>query len=124
MDFNRLYNKIEKTETCWIWKGGRTKDKYGYALNNDGILEGTHRIFFREFKGEIPKDKEIDHICRNKICVNPEHLEAVSHHENLKRAMKTHCKNGHELTDDNVTTFKTHTGIGRKCKACRRKNGR
>jgi hypothetical protein len=120
IDNNRLWKKIEKTETCWNWTGG-VSGHYGYAINDEGKPEGIHRILFKIFKGDISNGLEIDHLCRNKLCCNPEHLEAVTHHENLKRAMKTHCKNGHELTDDNVTTFQTWSGIGRKCKTCRRK---
>jgi hypothetical protein len=85
----------------------------------------AHRVSYRLFKGEIPEGTEIDHLCKMKCCVNPEHLEAVTHAENVFRAdrgavtinwHRTHCVNGHELTGKNVS-FRKH-GITEKSRIC------
>ena len=79
--------KVEKTETCWIWHGSKDKRKgYGRFIIYDKVDGESHRISYKIFKGEIPKGLQIDHLCRNKLCVNPQHLEAVTQKENLRRS--------------------------------------
>jgi hypothetical protein len=89
----------------------------------------AHRVLYRLVNGPIPIGAEIDHLCRNRSCVNPDHLEAVSHRENLMRspiapaainARKTHCKYGHEFTQTN-----TYVSSGRRrCRLCQAVYGR
>lgn len=82
----------------------------------------AHRFAYELHKGPIPKGLEIDHLCRNTLCVNPNHLEAVTHRENVRRgtsptarnAMKSECKRGHPLDEKNTYL----DGTGRKCKKC------
>lgn len=114
---------VDKTNNCWIWIGStRSINGYGQFLFN-GKLVQSHRISFEIFKGDIPNGLVIDHLCRNKICVNPEHLEAVSNKENILRGIgvcannkrKTQCKNGHEFTEQNIYRYPN----GRKdCRIC------
>jgi len=79
-----FFGHVEKTETCWIWKGTKNSSGYG-ILHIAGYSQMVHRASYRHYKGEIPRSLEIDHLCRNKLCVNPDHLEAVTHQENVQR---------------------------------------
>lgn len=110
----RFWSKVEidsfKTD-CWIWKGKKTSGGYGISSYN-GKITTTHRISYQIHKGEIPKDLVIDHLCRNRSCVNPDHLEAVTqsinairgrtgYHKNRLNSKKTHCPKGHQYTGIN-----------------------
>jgi len=123
-DLQRFWLKVEKTNTCWEWKGGLQGPRYGSFWFNGKQIR-AHRFAYELFKGEIPNGLQIDHLCRNRACVNPEHLEIVSCKENVlrgigvcaKNSKKTHCPRGHELKEDNLD--KHHLRIGqRTCKTC------
>ena len=77
--------RIKKTETCWIWIGCVKKNGYGMANIYDHPPDNAHRISYKLFKGDIPKGMQIDHLCRFKACVNPDHLEMVTQKENHRR---------------------------------------
>jgi HNH endonuclease len=79
----RFWTKVDKTDKCWNWKGCL---RNGYGLvKMKGKMRQASRVAFELVKGEIPDGLEIDHICQNTLCVNPDHLEAVTHRENVRR---------------------------------------
>lgn len=88
-------------------------------------MQPAHRFSYEILVGPIPEGMELDHLCKNRRCVNPAHLEPVTHHENLIRgngftginARKTHCSRGHELSQDNILN---RSRGGRECKTCHR----
>ena len=120
---------VEQTETCWYWHGVVGTRGYGVI---QGQYQGQHRLFFVHrysymlHIGEIPETLTIDHLCRNKLCVNPLHLEAVTRWENVRRGdtvtgknvRKTHCMHGHPF--DETNTYYTFAGT-RICKTCARR---
>lgn len=115
------------TDDCWLYAGPRNADQYGiYAIKTD---EGkyrhrmAHRLFYELYRGKIPEGLVIDHLCRVRHCVNPEHMEPVTNRVNILRGMskqainnrKTHCKYGHSLAVDNI--YRRENGW-RRCKQC------
>lgn len=115
---------------CWEFQGYRNKVGYG-SVSVGSRLDGTktidlvHRITYRHFLGPISDGLTVDHLCRNKSCCNPDHLEAVTLQENIRRgesptivlARKNVCRRGHSLLDpDNLL----NTARGRRCKTCSR----
>ena len=127
-DTNRFMRHITLDDDCWIWRGAKDKDGYGFfkiGSRTDGSRKQVraHRWIWEWFNGEIPTP-HLDHLCRNPSCVNPDHLEPVTPQENTKRgcrANKTHCKSGHELSGDNLIVYppsKTHPNGMRRCREC------
>lgn len=123
----RFWAKVQKTDTCWVWTACRSTNGYGkVGLNGKSCL--AHRVAYEGLVGPIPAGTEIDHLCRNRLCVNPAHLEAVPHRVNIMRseaptaanAAKTHCKFGHPF--DEANTY--HLNGGRWCRACGAARGR
>lgn len=124
---DRLLEKVElRPDGCWAWLASRTDDGYG-RIWLDGKQRRAHRVAFELWVGPIPDGREIDHLCRVRECVNPDHLEPVTPWENLRRspvqfaavnARKTVCVNGHPLTEDNVTRWPSRPNV-RQCRACR-----
>ena len=112
---NRFWSKVEKTNTCWLWSAYTNEKGYGYFFDGT-TMRRVHRIAHELVNGDIPKDTEIDHLCRTRNCVNPEHLEAVSHQVNCQRGIGslTHCKWGHEFIPENTYIY----GVYRTCVIC------
>jgi hypothetical protein len=95
---------IDPVTKCWNWIGAKTD--FGYAhFYYDGVSK-AHRWVYQLMHGVLSPSMEIDHLCRNKSCVNPFHLEEVSRSTNIRRALEatrvTHCKWGHEFTEENT----------------------
>jgi hypothetical protein len=118
---DRFWAKVDKrTGGCWLWRGAITERGYGQFYWGPGQYRRAHRVSWDLLRGPIPPGLQLDHLCREKLCVNPDHLEPVTARENLARSPltngnKTHCPQGHEYTADN--TILTKQGK-RKCKAC------
>lgn len=125
-DKQRFASKIEITASCWNWIAGKISTGYG-ELKINGMDLLAHRVSYEIHKGKIPDGLELDHLCRNRICVNPNHLEAVTHKQNnvrgmvglktgLKQKSKTHCPLGHPYSGDNL--YINNKTYKRACKKC------
>jgi hypothetical protein len=125
----RFWAKVVISATgCWLWTRATTKDGYGHfypTRSRQAVL--AHRWAYEFLVGPIPAEKELDHVCRVPACVNPAHLEPVTHRVNClrgqspyaKKARQTHCKHGHEFTPENTMI---HRGC-RECRECERIRG-
>lgn len=123
-----FWSHIEKTESCWLWTGS-TVSGYGTILV-DRKVTMAHRFAYQLLVGPIPDGYELDHVrtrgCTHRNCVNPAHLEPVTHRINCLRsdsppavnAQKTHCKHGHEFTPENTYMFRGY----RYCRACNKRH--
>lgn len=126
----RFWSKVHKTETCWLWVAFKMKSGYGkFYSGGDRTRAKTllaHRAAYEFAKGSIPVGMDLDHTCRVRHCVNPDHLEPVTRKENLRRGINwkrelTHCKRGHELSEENTYLY---GGNRRDCRTCRSERGR
>lgn len=72
---------------CWIWQRSVTRDGYAHA-RVDGKIRRVHRVMWERTNGAVPSGLELDHLCRVRACVNPDHLEPVSHAENVRRGLR------------------------------------
>lgn len=111
---------------CWEWTAGTTAQGYGGFHPSKTVMVLAHRWSLQQAQGELDPMKVVDHLCRNRRCVNPDHLEQVTNEENLRRGagfalrngMRDSCKNGHPYTADN--TYIEPNGNGIRCRACAR----
>lgn len=119
----RFWSKIKKTKTCWVWNGTiRASNGYGcLSVNRRNV--SVHRFSYELHRGKIPSGLQIDHLCRIRNCVNPEHLEAVPARINLLRGIgvcaqnfrKSKCLRGHDYDRFIVNGVSTH----RHCQKCK-----
>lgn len=116
-----FWKRIEMTDGHWLWTGYMNRGGYGTACMNRAKYY-AHRVFYTVFIGPIPEGLQIDHLCRVKNCVNPEHLEAVTIYENISRvseearARKEYCLQEHSQDANNH--YLTSDGR-RRCNQCR-----
>ncbi len=116
--------QVEPNTGCWLWLGHIDCGGYGRFSSSR-----AHRVSYERFKGPIPDGYEIDHLCKQRCCCNPDHLEAVTPRENnlrsespaAKHARKTHCPRGHAYDEANTMHHrKSPTVVARVCRACAR----
>lgn len=124
---DRFWSKVspEPNTGCWLWTAAVSAAGYG-VMGMASKVVYAHRFSYELHCGDIPKNQELDHICRVRSCVNPRHLRSVSHRENMlapgsanfsaSKAAQTHCIHGHELSGDNVRHFRGR----RSCRECTR----
>lgn len=117
----RFWAAVTKTPTCWLWTASTRKGYGGFRAF--GRIVQSHRFAYEHFRGPIPPGLTVDHLCRVKRCVNPDHLEVVTNRVNVLRgigrsatnARKTQCKYGHAFTREN--TWRDARGK-RQCRTC------
>ena len=105
----RFWSRVNKTDTCWLWTAGLTTDGYGHFAEHR-ISRRAHRIAYEMLVGPIPVGLTVDHLCRERTCQNPAHMELVPPGVNAMRgngpaalnARKTHCGNGHPFNTANT----------------------
>ena len=126
----RFMAKIDYVEHCWIWLGAVTNAGYG-VFNFYEKTELVHRVSYKIHKGEIGEGLVIDHLCKQKLCVNPDHLEAVTQKVNWYRTdapkkfireLTNFCSRGHEYTPEN--TLRPSYYRGRVCLICKKELAR
>ena len=119
-----FFEKVDQTDSCWNWTAAKSNTGYGNFYDGEKCIS-AHRWSYLNFVGEIPEGRQIDHMCNNTSCVNPDHLRVVTPKENWRRsniasavnARKTHCNYGHELSGENMFRI----GTRRRCRACDRR---
>ena len=134
---NRFWDKVDVTDSCWLWTAHKNGYGYGtFRYNNKTGL--AHRFSYELFEGNIINNLQLDHLCRVRHCVNPAHLQMVTLQENIKRgntghhtnqlrgkdhpsSKKTHCPQGHEYDEKNTYMDNRNT---RNCRICISERGR
>jgi hypothetical protein len=114
---------------CWVWQKTVSAGGYGVFSDVNNKKKRAHRISYEIFVGPIKEKMQIDHVCKNRACVNPDHLEQITHAKNGSRekarhhnSLKTHCVRGHEYNEENTRYTmrkKGHDGWAlRSCRLC------
>lgn len=124
----RIEAKIspEPNSGCWLWTGGLRDKKDGYGgVGWEGKVWRSHKLVYTLLVHSVPDNMDLDHLCRNRICCNPDHLEPVTRKVNIHRgegvarhkALQTHCKHGHEFNEANTYSYRGN----RLCRPCHSK---
>jgi hypothetical protein len=126
-EFERFWGKVDASGTCWTWIAGLIPQGYG-SFWLRGKTRRSHKVAYESVVGPVPDGLVLDHICRNRRCVNPDHLRVVTHRENIfapgsmclaaQNAEKDECLRGHLLSGENLLIWEGK----RSCRICRRVN--
>lgn len=125
--YQRLLSSVERTSSgCWRWKKCISTNGYGrISINGKPVF--AHRASYETFVGQIDKNKELHHKCSNKLCINPAHLTQITRSQhriitdvNYSNRNKTHCKRGHEFTNENTLMINGNGYSMRACIECRK----
>lgn len=120
----RFWSKVQVTGFCWEWVGAISDTGYGsFHISKEQGRTGAHRYVWELLMGPIPDGLVVDHLCRNRSCVNPDHLEPILEAENIRRGMSSAhisrrtntCRRGHSLAD----AYLAHRADGRTTRRCR-----
>src|SRR5216683_4332976 len=125
----RFWKHVVITPSCWLWTASVISTGYGQIFTEAGKMMLAHRLSYELHVGPIPEGLELDHLCRIPRCVNPAHLEPVTHCENVRRGesastrnvRKRHCPKGHPYKGANLMMRKEGT---RRCRECARLSSR
>lgn len=121
--WDRFWSKVDTTGLCWEWTASRNAKGYGCFRVADRRNATAHRVAWEMLVGVIPEGMQLDHLCRNRSCVNPDHLEVVDGRTNTLRgnamsarwARRTHCNYGHPFDEENTRVWGND---GRRCAQC------
>ena len=123
-----LYSTVDERNGCWLWSRATAGQQgYGRIQLPGSVQKLAHVASYEVFVGPVPIGLELDHLCRQRSCIRPDHLEAVTHAENVRRGLagdlrppKTHCNYGHEMAGENLMMRKRREKMGRSCRTCHR----
>jgi HNH endonuclease len=121
--FRRFWSKVLIGDGCWVWQGALTNPGYARVWAGDKMKQ-AHNLSYETLVGPIPDGLELDHLCRNRACVRPDHLEPVSRRTNILRghaptarnALAVFCVRGHPF--DAANTWRSPDGRRRRCRTC------
>lgn len=120
----RVFAKVDKSGDCWKWQGALNGCGYGViGLGRRGMGNGlVHRIVYQLCVGPIPEGHDLDHLCRNRACCNPDHLEPVTRQVNVDRGLRAKGYRDHIITCSRGHEYDHHNGKQRICRECHRQD--
>jgi hypothetical protein len=122
-----LLERTQAVDGCNMWQGAKRSNGYGVTMYM-GKQTSTHRVMYTLVHGPVPDDMEVDHICNQRACINPDHLQLVTHAQNMRNGLvrRKTCRAGHPWTDENTyvtqVRYKGGTREQRYCRICRAKH--